>query len=81
MGICHVATRGGRAIHILLSKLNNLSSKVDRRLGMHSLQLGRDIEYHGLRPISTPIDTAHGAQVLREYMVLTTKYIEPYVES
>ena len=49
--------RGGRAIHILLSKLNNLSSKVDRRLEMHRLQLCRDEEHHGLRPISTSIDT------------------------
>ena len=72
--------RGGRAIHVLLSKLNNLSSKVDRRLEMHSLQLGRDDEHHRLRPIFTPIDTAHGAHVLRGYMVLTINTLNHMLE-
>ncbi len=48
---------------------------------MHSVQLGRDKEHHGLRPIPSPIDTAHGAHVLRGCMVLTIEDVEPYVGS
>ena len=55
-----------------VSRNSRVSSKVHKRLEMYSPHLGREEEQHGMMPISTPIDMAHGAHVWRGYMVLTT---------
>ena len=48
---------------------------------MHGLQLGMDNEHHDLMPISTPIETAHDAHVLKVCMVITMENVDVNVGS